>query len=827
MEELAAMLGILFVLVIILAPLVLLVRTVSRTSALERELTKQGGEIKALQNIVQNLLQSARGVEVPPQPQTTTEAPSITQPSVAVPKPVVIAEYEPSITPPRQAEQSKPTEALPPKPIPQPPSLEKERPRRTNVEWEAFVGGNVLNRIGAIALILGTGFFLQYAFDANLIPVWLRPLIGVCIALILLLTAHRLHGRTFEVLTQGLIGAGISVLYLSVFAAYNFYNLLPMVVAFGCMISVTTLGFILALRANSLAIALLAWAGGFLTPFLLPTGEVNAVGLFSYIAFLDVGLLALILMKDIWIILKPLTFGATWFIAWLWYGNYYASGNYFSTAVFFIVVYWLLFFVVDFSRAYMGYSNRDDIWHRFEAMLNSGVAYTSLFTIVNPFYHSWMATITVIYGFVYFASGLLIQRRHNLFPPSDNTAAFWHGDFARLRYLLTAYFYLMTGIGVQFEGVYTAVFWGVQALCMLWWYSNRQNEPILRYAALTVLAAGIGKLLFTPELYSARGYTLLWNNRLLGYGVLTVLCILSARIFTTVNELSKKQIVALLYSIAGILLFIWCSLETHLYFESQIIAGGDFDLMTYRKVLTCTIVWAILGWILLMFGRIMQATTLLYGGMIVSLIGVALVFMTAFVYTPIKFYTPVLNIRVSAVLTVIIICIIFRRELLGMVENSLNGQKLLSQIYGGAVFLLLFALLTGETSDLLRHQMTPLYELEWTEYISKQVRHLQNMQQLSLSLVWLGYSIVVLILGINRRNRGARLGAIGLFGVSILKIFLYDLSFLETLYRIFSFIVLGVLLLVVSYLYQRYKHRILGETETSATEVQPQSSNGS
>jgi len=61
-----------------------------------------------------------------------------------------------------------------------------------------------------------------------------------------------------------------------------------------------------------------------------------------------------------------------------------------------------------------------------------------------------------------------------------------------------------------------------------------------------------------------------------------------------------------------------------------------------------------------------------------------------------------------------------------------------------------------------------------------------------------------------------RLQAIALFGIAILKIFIYDLSFLETLYRIFSFVGLGVVLLAVSYLYQRYRHVILQEREQEA-----------
>jgi uncharacterized membrane protein len=69
-----------------------------------------------------------------------------------------------------------------------------------------------------------------------------------------------------------------------------------------------------------------------------------------------------------------------------------------------------------------------------------------------------------------------------------------------------------------------------------------------------------------------------------------------------------------------------------------------------------------------------------------------------------------------------------------------------------------------------------------------------------------------MVVGIWRRRAGLRLVAMVLFGVTILKIFFYDLSFLQTLYRIFSFIGLGLILLAMSYLYQRYKGIILGES---------------
>jgi uncharacterized membrane protein len=124
---------------------------------------------------------------------------------------------------------------------------------------------------------------------------------------------------------------------------------------------------------------------------------------------------------------------------------------------------------------------------------------------------------------------------------------------------------------------------------------------------------------------------------------------------------------------------------------------------------------------------------------------------------------------------------------------------------GIGVVALLLALFTGETRD--------YYELLLTtpDLSREAIERLNSIQQLALSGVWLVFSLCLIGFGIWRGLRMPRLVAIALFGFTILKIFIYDLSFLQTLYRIFSFVGLGVILLTVSYAYQRYKYIILPE----------------
>ena len=187
---------------------------------------------------------------------------------------------------PPPAHRVSPVAASPSTSAPPPP------PARSRAEWEALIGGKFLNRIGALALIIGMGFFLKYAFDKNWISEWLRVGIGAAAGVALLVGGRQSHRRDFQLFAQGLVGAGIAILYLSVYATFNFYHLVSQPVAFVLMAGVTVLAFTQAFLYEAMAVSLLGWLGGFLTPFLLSTGETHPVALFTYLAMLDLGLIA-------------------------------------------------------------------------------------------------------------------------------------------------------------------------------------------------------------------------------------------------------------------------------------------------------------------------------------------------------------------------------------------------------------------------------------------------------------------------------------------------------------------------------------------------------
>ncbi len=117
--------------------------------------------------------------------------------------------------------------------------------------------------------------------------------------------------------------------------------------------------------------------------------------------------------------------------------------------------------------------------------------------------------------------------------------------------------------------------------------------------------------------------------------------------------------------------------------------------------------------------------------------------------------------------------------------------------------------------ELIRSQypISPLpnYYDESMSYQSKKVNYenvdkLRNRKSVVLSIFWMIYGIILTSLGIAERYKPIRIGGLLLLIVAIFKLFFIDLWGLGTLYKIISSISLGVVLLSISFAYQKYKN---------------------
>src|ERR1043166_6890759 len=202
---------------------------------------------------------------------------------------------------------------------------------RPPIDWEQFMGAKLFAWIGGLALFLGIAFFVKYSFEHNLIPPELRVAIGFAVGVALLIGGVLLKRKENAVTAQTLCATGILVLYAVTFACRSYYHFafFGLVQTFALMVLITAIAFVLAVRLNAMVIAVLGLAGGFLTPVLLSTGEDYPLGLFVYIALLDIGLLALA-QRQRWNALAILGAVGTALMQFAWVTTFFIPEKYFA-----------------------------------------------------------------------------------------------------------------------------------------------------------------------------------------------------------------------------------------------------------------------------------------------------------------------------------------------------------------------------------------------------------------------------------------------------------------------------------------------------------------
>jgi uncharacterized membrane protein len=214
-------------------------------------------------------------------------------------------------------------------------------PETTDIE-ESVVG-TWFPRLGALALLLGVGFGFKYAVDRGWLGAGARVGLGVALGLAMLLIGETTKRRGWAGYAQAVTGGGVAVLYLTIWASFELYHMLPGLVAFGLLTGISATAAVLALRHDSMALAVLATLGGFLNPIVVGRGTLDVAEGYAYTVALDIGVLALASVRR-WRLLDKVAFVGSWTL----YGLSQASG---SRGMIFATTIFLLFGSVPYLHS--------------------------------------------------------------------------------------------------------------------------------------------------------------------------------------------------------------------------------------------------------------------------------------------------------------------------------------------------------------------------------------------------------------------------------------------------------------------------------------------
>ena len=403
---------------------------------------------------------------------------------------------------PEIAPLSPPPVNFAPEPIPAPiavadnplqPNFAKHFPQ-TKGSLEDRIGAQLFSRIGIVALLVATTLFLKWAIDNHWIGPLGRVLAGLIAGAAIVVWSERFRRKGFSAFSYSLKAVGSGALYLSLWAAFQLYHLLPASVALGAMIMVTAWNAYMAWSQNSEILAAYALAGGFATPLLLSTGGNHEIFLFVYVLAIDIAAVVLVRLKS-WPRLLLGAFPATvaFFIGW--YADFYGAFNV-GQPVGITTTFIVLFFIVFVLPTVLSLQDEKRAGRAITDVLlplaNATFVALALYSVLeDAHYHDLLPWVAVLFGAIYLGLMRLPQTR-----------------VASAVHLSLAVVFLTIAIPLKASGHWITVGWLAEGVALLWVSARLAGQTegsatisvhrILRRLAIAALALGFCGLLIQP-----------------------------------------------------------------------------------------------------------------------------------------------------------------------------------------------------------------------------------------------------------------------------------------------------------------------------------------
>jgi len=696
-------------------------------------------------------------------------------------------------------------------------------PQTVKSNLEKFIGENLINKIGIIVLIIGVGIGAKYAIDNKLISPLTRIILGYLIGITLLGISIKLK-KQYSNFSSVLLSGSMSIMYFITYFAYSFYSLIPELLTFLLMVLFTAFTVLASVKYNKQIIAHIGLVGAYFVPILLSDGSGRIVILFSYMSIINIGILTLGFLRY-WKSLNYSSFIVTWIIYFGWYAFSYQQEKHFSLALIFISIFFITFYLSFLSYKIIKSEKFvfDDI---LLMLINSFLFYSvgykildnhivgkellGLFTIANAFIH--LVVSSVVYkkkladrNIFYFISGLVLVFITIAFP-------------------------------VQLDGNWVTMLWSLQS-ALLFWIGRTKRVPVYEYISYTIMLLAFGSIIqdwsnasniFNPELANII-ITPIFNTIFL-----TSIIFVSAFSFINILNISNnysapenvdKDFIKLFSFLMAAILFIsvyfsfYVEIQTYwnqLFYESRLQIKVKNGLNAYNNIYNyeykslmhvCLINYTMLFLSICSIFNIGKFKSSLFANIILVINFIAiLLFLTSGLLELSQLrdnYLLQLNIYYQNGF----INIAIRYISLGFVTFLLTSSYyLIKQDFVSKKLIYSY--------DIVLHSSVIwILSSEWIHWMD--ISSSTESYRLSLSIIWGIYSLFLIVLGIWKKEKHLRISAIVLFSITLLKLFFFDVSNLETIPKTILFISLGILLLIISFLYNRFKNVIFNENDNS------------
>lgn len=652
----------------------------------------------------------------------------------------------------------KPAGAAPPPPA--------ARPRRPRADLEVALGGKVAAFVGIAALVLGVAFFVGYAITHGWIGPGARVVLGLLAGGILIALGHlaETRGRHLQVLARVLTGGGGALLFFSVFAAHGFYDLIPAAAAAGGLFATAIVVIGLSLLYDSQIIALLGVAGAFLTPMAIGGDLDRGPFPLAYFAAVNAMLLPLGVRRS-WQSLHNVAFVLTALAtaAWLTRELGRPGAPAWTTGLAFTLLYFAAFTALGLVKMRAERGSRARVLDLGRLLAASLLTLVALHRILDAAgHHAWIGAAFLGMALLHVLVTRAAWSRLHRF--RDEVLALLAGGLT----------FATLALPVQLDGVWVSLGWAVEGLVLSWFALRFDIDPFRRAGILLGLL-GLGKAL-AYDLGLDPGLRPFLNSRFAVGIVGTGLLGLQARLFSRLGE-GKR--------------------------------GGSSDLLWIGAAVGLVAALAIDGDLL---GPAHAHWTWMLPAIALPVAALALLSAGA---REGSILVPVVAALFLAAIPLSLAGLVF-----GVGWGAYNSHF---ESYLNLILLLSFGLLAAAVGlaaafpapDRLRFPRDAvLHVLCAVVAIFLVDREIWRTETAwtgtATTLWWAAAAMILILLGLRLQRRYLRVTALALLGLTVGKVFLVDLAGLDGLIRVAAFVGVGLILLVLSFVYQRIAPRLAG-----------------
>jgi uncharacterized membrane protein len=644
---------------------------------------------------------------------------------------------------------------------PVPAAVAPPPPSRPSLDLEQRIGARWTTWVGIVVILVAVALFLKWAMDHDYLGPITRVSVGIVSGMLMLLGGLALHARRdVPYLGEGLAGGGLGVLYLSLFAAHVLYGLLGAPAAFAAMFAVTVLGTLVAVLSSRLSTAVLAVLGGLLTPVLLQVERPDERNLLAYLLVLDV--LALLVARfRTWPALNRLAWAGSALLILPTLLREPEAPRPLARLVLLSTIF-LVFVAVPLFRE----RARGERIGRIDLVLVVANA-AAYFWAVYVTLEAWRPAAEGPYAVALAVLYRLVAVDYAGRVPDDSDTVMLHEG--------VSWTFLTLAVPLALGGQWITLAWAVEGV-MLLWLAARTPTPVAAWGGLVALVLAAIRVVALDR-YGFPGVPAIWNLTFLIHTLVVAALIAGGSVAGRLRQVGADL---LRTETVRSILWVAAALTAAALFWREPSGLWPATLLTLevlvigclaRLVRSQAFALAIPALVVILAVRVLVADDGLARSAAGSLLSL-----------------PLLS-RVGACLAIAIAGG-------GLARSADPGVRPIGRgISGAAGLILLYVLSVGWT----RYQDT----LRLSSAAGRSPAGLRWRTQAGLSVLWAVYAGVALAWGFARSNPAVRYAALALLGLTVFKVFTVDFAEVKTAYRIMSFVVLGVVLLLVSLAYQK------------------------